>query len=87
MKKQRGKDAITRIHVFISSIPEEKLYLYGESDDLIIEDSKFSSDSLSHKSVSVEEVSPEEWTMKMYPPDIISRQELLFVRPGYTPCE
>ena len=56
MKKQRGKDAITRIHVFISSIPEEKLYLYGESDDLIIEDSKFSSDSLSHKSVSVEEV-------------------------------
>jgi 4-oxalocrotonate tautomerase len=38
------------------------------------------------KSVSVafEEVSPEEWAEKVYQPEIVGRQELLVIEPGYT---
>ncbi len=36
-------------------------------------------------SVAIEEVTPEEWTEKVYQPDIIDRKELLYVAPGYTP--
>jgi large subunit ribosomal protein L13 len=56
MKKQRGKDAIRRVHVFISSIPEEKEILYGTPEMINIDDPKYKSDTLTHKSVSVGEI-------------------------------
>ena len=56
MKKQRGKDAIRRVHVFISSIPEEKLVNYGNPEIINIEDPKYHSDALTHKSVTVGEI-------------------------------
>jgi 4-oxalocrotonate tautomerase len=41
------------------------------------------------KSVSVafEEVKPEEWTEKVYRPDILEKQETLYKNPGYNPFE
>ena len=36
-------------------------------------------------SVAIEEVTPKEWTEKVYQPDIIDRKELLYIAPGYTP--
>ena len=39
------------------------------------------------KSVSVafEEISPEDWTEKVYQPEIVGRKQLLVIKPGYTP--
>jgi 4-oxalocrotonate tautomerase len=39
------------------------------------------------KSVSVafEEVKTEEWTEKVYRPDILEKQETLYKKPGYNP--
>ena len=39
------------------------------------------------KSVSVafEEVAPEEWTEKVYKPDILENQQGLYKKPGYDP--
>ena len=38
------------------------------------------------KSVSVafEEVRPEDWAEKVYQPEIVDRQEMLVIKPGYT---
>lgn len=36
-------------------------------------------------SVSVEEVTPEEWSEKVYGPDIMNKQDSLIIRPGYGP--
>ena len=38
-------------------------------------------------SVSIEEVTPEDWPEKVYRPEIIDRQKLLYVAPGYNPFE
>jgi len=56
MKKQRGKDAIRRVHVFISSIPDEKQIQYGTPEIIIIDDPKFDSATLTQKSVSVGDI-------------------------------
>ncbi|WP_127903667.1 tautomerase family protein [Solirhodobacter olei] len=34
-------------------------------------------------SVSFEEVAPEDWTAKVYEPDIRAKQEMLYKKPGY----
>lgn len=36
-------------------------------------------------SVSFEEINPEEWTEKVYKPDILEKPDLLYRRPGYDP--
>jgi 4-oxalocrotonate tautomerase len=36
-------------------------------------------------SVSFEEVSPRDWTEKVYKPDIINKQDSLYKTPGYNP--
>ena len=38
-------------------------------------------------SVSIEEISKEEWPEKVYRPDIIEREEYLVIKPGYNPFE
>ncbi|KPJ77920.1 MAG: 4-oxalocrotonate tautomerase [Deltaproteobacteria bacterium SG8_13] len=38
-------------------------------------------------SVAIEEVKPEDWTEKVYNPDIIGRQQQLYIEPGYNPFE
>jgi len=41
------------------------------------------------KSVSVafEEVNPNDWTEKVYVPDILNKEENLYKKPGYDPFE
>ncbi len=34
-------------------------------------------------SVAMEEVEPEEWTEKVYKPDIVSKPDQLYKKPGY----
>ncbi|MDD2371238.1 MAG: tautomerase family protein [Firmicutes bacterium] len=36
-------------------------------------------------SVGIEEISQEDWPMKVYKPDIIEKDNSLYVRPGYKP--
>ena len=36
-------------------------------------------------SVSIEDVSPRDWTEKVYRPDIIEKPEQLYKKPGYRP--
>lgn len=38
-------------------------------------------------SVSIEEITPEDWPEKVYRPEIIDRQKLLYIAPGYNPFE
>jgi 4-oxalocrotonate tautomerase len=38
-------------------------------------------------SVAIEEVEPREWAKQVYEPDIASRQEQLYKRPGYDPSD
>ena len=41
------------------------------------------------KSVSVafEEIKPEDWTEKVYKPDILGNQQRLYKKPGYNPFD
>jgi 4-oxalocrotonate tautomerase len=36
-------------------------------------------------SVGVEDVKPEDWTEKVYRPDILGRQQTIYKKPGYDP--
>jgi len=36
-------------------------------------------------SVSIEEVEPQDWTEKVYKPDILNNPERLYKKPGYNP--
>ena len=36
-------------------------------------------------SVAIEEIKPQEWTEKVYKPDILEQPEKLYKKPGYNP--
>jgi 4-oxalocrotonate tautomerase len=36
-------------------------------------------------SVTIEDVNPEDWTEKVYQPEILNKQEKLYKKPGYSP--
>lgn len=38
-------------------------------------------------SVSIEEIKPENWTEQVYKPDILSKSEKLYKKPGYNPLQ
>ena len=38
-------------------------------------------------SVAIEEVKPQDWTEKVYKPDILDHPEKIFKKPGYNPFE
>ena len=38
-------------------------------------------------SIAIEEVTPEDWTEKVYKPDIIQREKTLVKKPGYNPLK
>lgn len=35
-------------------------------------------------SVAIEEIAPENWQEKVYEPDILDKQEMLYKKPGYS---
>jgi 4-oxalocrotonate tautomerase len=38
-------------------------------------------------SVAIEEIKPEDWTEKVYRPDILKNQQRLYKKPGYNPFD
>jgi 4-oxalocrotonate tautomerase len=39
-------------------------------------------------SITIEDVSPEDWAEKVYRPDILEKKDTLYKKPGYNPfCE
>jgi 4-oxalocrotonate tautomerase len=36
-------------------------------------------------SVSIEDIAPDDWTEKVYRPDITARPDILYKKPGYEP--
>lgn len=38
-------------------------------------------------SVAVEEIQPDDWAEKVYKPDILDKQNTIYVKPGYNPFE
>jgi 4-oxalocrotonate tautomerase len=36
-------------------------------------------------SVAMEEIEPNDWTEKVYKPDILAKPEILYKKPGYDP--
>lgn len=38
-------------------------------------------------SIAIEEVSPEDWTEKVYKPDILQKEKTLVKKPGYNPLK
>jgi 4-oxalocrotonate tautomerase len=38
-------------------------------------------------SVAIEEISPDDWTEKVYKPDILNNQDKLYKKPGYNPFD
>lgn len=38
-------------------------------------------------SVAMEEISPSDWTEKVYKPDILAKPDQLYKKPGYNPLE
>lgn len=38
-------------------------------------------------SVSFEEIPREDWTEQVYKPDIMAKEDLLYIRPGYKPSD
>jgi 4-oxalocrotonate tautomerase len=36
-------------------------------------------------SVGIEDVKPEDWTEKVYKPDILGKPEMIYKKPGYDP--
>ena len=79
---------MNRAHVVVKPAPgssEEKRYQLAEE---IVKDVMRILDRKEEViSVALEEVDPEDWTDKVYIPDIQGKWNLLYKRPGYNPFE
>ena len=53
-KNNRGRDALKRVHVYIKGVPTAKVNKYTDSEPIMVRNA--SSDRLSHKFVTVEDV-------------------------------
>ena len=42
-------------------------------------------ESLIRVSVGIEDIAPQDWTAKVYKPDIIQKRDTLYKNPGYNP--
>ena len=38
-------------------------------------------------SVAIEEIQPDDWAEKVYKPEILDKQDTIYVKPGYNPFE
>jgi len=72
-------------HVIIKIYPktdEEKKRLAKAITDAIVE---ITDNEEKGVSIIFEEVTPEDWPEKVYRPDILEKQDLLYKKPGYNP--
>lgn len=75
-------------HVIVKLWPgrseQQKIRLAEEIDKDVVAIVKCEGKSVS---VAIEEVKPEDWTEKVYKPDILNNREKLYKNPGYNPFE
>jgi 4-oxalocrotonate tautomerase len=75
-------------HVIVKLYPgrteEQKKRLADEIVRDVVEIAKCAEKSVS---VAIEEVNPEEWTEKVYKPDILNSAHPLYKEPGYNPLQ
>ena len=75
-------------HVSIKMYPgrteEQKKKLSDEIVKDVVAITKCNARSVS---VSIEEVEEEEWTEKVYQPDILKKKDCLYKEPGYNPFD
>jgi 4-oxalocrotonate tautomerase len=75
-------------HVIVKLYPgrteEQKRRLADEIVRDVVEIAKCAEKSVS---VAIEEVNPEDWTEKVYKPDILNNAPTLYKKPGYNPLQ
>lgn len=75
-------------HVIVKLYPgrtyEQKKRLADEIVRDVVEIAKCAEKSVS---VAIEEVDPEDWTEKVYKPDILNSAHPLYKEPGYNPLQ
>jgi 4-oxalocrotonate tautomerase len=75
-------------HVIVKLYPgrtdEQKKHLADEIVRDVVDIAKCSEKSVS---VAIEEVHPDEWTEKVYKPDILNNAHSLYRKPGYDPLQ
>ncbi len=71
-------------HVIVKLYPGRSEQQKARLADRIVKDVVATLDSAEESvSVAIVEVTPEEWTDKVYAPDIIGNRERLYKKPGY----
>jgi len=75
-------------HVIVKLYPErteeQKKRLADEIVRDVVDIAKCAEKSVS---VAIEEVNPEDWTKKVYKPDILNSAHTLYKEPGYNPFQ
>ena len=75
-------------HVIVKLYPgrsdEQKTHLAEEIVKDVVTIAKCEEKSVS---VAFEEIKPEDWTGKVYRPDILENQQRLYKKPGYNPFD
>ena len=75
-------------HVIVKLYPgrteEQKKRLADEIVRAVVEIAKCAEKSVS---VAIEEVNPDDWTEKVYKPDILNSAHTLYKKPGYNPLQ
>jgi len=73
-------------HIIVKLYPgrseEQKIDLVNAIVKNVVEIAKCEEESVS---IAVEEVQREEWAEKVYKPDILEKQKILYKKPGYNP--
>ena len=75
-------------HVIVKLYPgrsdEQKIQLANEIAKDVVAITKCEEKSVS---VAFEEIKEEDWTEKVYKPDILDRKDRIYKKPGYNPFE
>jgi 4-oxalocrotonate tautomerase len=75
-------------HVIVKLWPgkseQQKVQLADAITKDVMKAFKYGEDAVS---VSMEEVEPQDWTEKVYKPDIAAKWDKLYKKPGYNPLE
>jgi len=75
-------------HIIIKLYPgrseEQKIRLAGKIAEDVVAIAKCEEKSVS---VAIEEINPEDWAETVYRPEILEKQKILYLKPGYNPFE
>jgi 4-oxalocrotonate tautomerase len=61
---------------------EQKTRLVEQITKAVMTTLNYGEDSIS---VAMEEIEPEDWTERVYKPDILGKPETIYKKPGYSP--